>query len=307
MPEETTSLLAGRYQVGPLIGAGGMGVVYRARDLERGCDVAVKVLRSELLSDPVARSDLRGESRAIGRISHSNVVAVRAWGTTPGREPYLVMELAPGRSLRDVLVEQAPLALGRISAIIRQVLAGLHAIHAAGFVHGDVKAENVLIDDGDRVTLIDLGLMRSRSEVAPARDGLASGTPDYMAPEVIRGEGAVLESDLYSVGALLYELLTGTTPFAGGASREILMRHLEDDVVPPSLRCPDRTIPVAIERVILRALEKAPVARFRSAPQFARAISAATPEVEPASTGRIPMFSTAAPTERWHSAVVARH
>ncbi len=304
MRQQDTNLLAGRYELGPLLGAGGMGAVYRAHDVERGCDVAVKLLRPDLASDPVARRYMYGEQRAIGKISHGNVVAITACGTTPEHEPYLVMEIAGGRSLRDVLCEQAPLTLRRVSAIIRQVLAGLHAIHAAGFIHGDVKADNVLVDDCDRVTLIDLGLMRSQSEVA-VRDGFASGTPDYMAPEVIRGEGAVLESDIYAVGSLLYELLTGSTPFGGGTSCEILMRHLDDDVVPPSLRCPDRMIPAALERVIMRALEKSPAARFHSARAFAHAISVATPHVEPESTCRIPVFSTAAPTERWQSGLAA--
>jgi serine/threonine-protein kinase len=137
-----------------------------------------------------------------------------------------------------------------------------------------------------------------------AGDGLVSGTPEYMAPEVILGEHGLIESDVYAVGALLYELVTGTTPFAGGSSFEILCRHLDEDVVSSWLRCPYRTIPNAMDDVMQRALRKLPAERFRSAQDFASTLRAATPRIEPASSAGSPMatrLSNEATTMNWHS------
>ena len=219
-------IVASRYRVGELVGTGGMGAVYRADDLVRGGEVALKMLRPDRGDDRMARGYLRAEGRMSGRIAHRNVVALLDAGTTESDDPYVVMELVRGRSLRALVQEQGALTVRRASAIAQQVLAGLDAIHTAGFVHGDVKADNVLVNEDDRVTLIDFGLMRSRSEHVFHDDGMTSGTPEYMAPEVIRGDAPTIESDLYAVGALLYELLTGATPFAGGSSIEVLCRHL---------------------------------------------------------------------------------
>lgn len=276
-----------------------MGDVYAARDLVRGMDVAIKMLRPEQADGEVARRHLSAEGRAAGRIAHRNVVAVLDAGMTSS-DPFVVMELVCGRPLRDELCEHGPLALRRASFIVQQVLAGLQAIHAAGFIHGDVKAENVLVGADGQATLIDLGLMRALDEVHCA-DEVVSGTPEYMAPEMIRGEHGLIESDLYAVGALLYELVTGTTPFAGGCSIEILCRHLEEDVVPAGLRCPDRIVPHALEDVMQRALQKLPSERFRSARAFACTLQAATPEIEPGPTPMAAMFSSDAATMSWRA------
>ena len=292
-------IIAGRYRLGPLVGAGGMGIVYCAEDLRDGGEVAVKLVHPDRIEDAAATGYLRGESRAIGRIRHHNVVAVLAGGVTDDAEPYLVMELVRGRSLRDLIHDDGPLSVMRASKIVRQVLAGIDAIHDAGFVHGDVKADNVLIDDNDDITLIDLGLMRCLREVD--HDGYASGTPDYMPPEVIRGEPAIVGSDLYSVGALLYELLTGAPPFTGGSSCAILCRHLEDDVVLPSLRCPERQFSRGIESVVLCALEKRPEHRFASARSFAEALRSATPATEqPTAATQFTPTMTHAATADWN-------
>ncbi|HUJ58242.1 MAG TPA: serine/threonine-protein kinase, partial [Kofleriaceae bacterium] len=161
----TATILASRYRLGALLGAGGMGAVYQAEDLEHGREVAVKLVRPELAGDAAARGYLDAEVRMTGRVVHRNVVALLAAGETERHEPYVVMELVRGRSLRDVVRAAGPLSPRRACSIVQQVLAGLEAIHAAGFVHGDVKSENVLIDESGRALLIDLGLSRRHSEV----------------------------------------------------------------------------------------------------------------------------------------------
>jgi serine/threonine-protein kinase len=239
-----------------------------------------------------------------GAVHHANVVAVSDAGLAADGTPFLVMELVRGVPLDELVHREGPFTLRRATAVVGQILAGLQALHDAGFVHGDVKSGNVLIDadpGADRVKLIDLGLARTADAPDPPGARIASGTPEYMAPEVVLGHGASPRSDVYGAGVVLYQLLTGTTPFEGGPSREILRRQLDDAVVPPSLRCPDRTIPPALEAAVMIALAKEPSARHASAAAFAAVIAAATPSDEPPVSRGEPrqVFSTDAPTLEW--------
>jgi serine/threonine-protein kinase len=301
MGESGDRIVADRYVLCHVLGAGGMGVVFRAFDRERGHDVAIKLLHPRHAKDARATRRLAAEYHAGSCVHHPNVVAVLDTGTAADGTPFIVMELVRGRSLDRLIQAGSQLPLRRAATIVRQILAGLQALHNAGFVHGDVKSSNVLVDESDTVKLIDLGLARSPDTGGPSVDRVASGTPEYMAPEVICGEGAMPASDLYAAGVVCYQLLTGTTPFEGGTSREILRRQLDDLVVPPSLRCPERNIPIALDRAVMRALEKDPAARYPTAVTFARALAAATPIIEPpvmpgmASAG----FSTSALTREW--------
>jgi eukaryotic-like serine/threonine-protein kinase len=196
--------------------------------------------------------------------------------------------------------------LRRAVGIAQQILAGLDALHTAGVVHGDVKSDNVLVerlDNGeDRVRLIDFGLAHVQFSPADVRrpdpdDELVSGTPEYMAPEVIRGEGSTVASDIYAVGVILYEMITGATPFGDGGSGEIAQRHLCDHVVPPSLRRPET--PTILERIILRALEKQAARRFASARTFASALAVTLPVLDDVPAGATMLPSRDTPTRNW--------
>jgi serine/threonine-protein kinase len=222
------------------------------------------------------------------------------------------MEHVRGIPLGVLIRKVGPLPLSRIRVIASQILSGLAAIHRAGLVHGDMKSTNVLVDpsDGlDRVTIIDFGLAR-RPGTRPVLldEKMVSGTPEYMAPELIRGEPITVAADLYAVGVILYEMVTGTTPFGGGTTTTIFERHLADEVVLPSLRCPDRTIPVIFERVILRELDKHAGARHHNAERFAAAVERSlSPDCDdtrcaPSSV----VFSTAAPTLDWVQPLASR-
>lgn len=262
-----------------------MGVVYRATDLKRDTGVAVKLLHPYRASNSLATQRLAAEGRAGSRVHHPNVVAVLDIGTAAEGTPFLVMEHVRGRLLDQLIQVEGPVPLRRASAIVGQILAGLQALHGAGFVHGDVKSGNVMIDSAngvDAIKLIDLGLAHAPEATDATEQGMVSGTPEFMAPEVIRGEGVVPASDIYAAGVVCYQLLTGTTPFEGGTSREILRRHLDDVIVPLSLRCPDRDIPSALEHAVMIALQKDPAARFATAAAFATALAASTPAIEPA-------------------------
>ena len=278
--------MVGGYALGDALGIGGMGVVYAAE--RAGREVAIKLLLPDHLADERSIRRLRDEARAARLVTHPNVVAIIELGEERGA-PYLVMERARGVPLSILLDREGPFALGRAIAIAIEILAGLEAAHDAGIVHGDIKSDNILVEarpnGSDAIKIIDFGLA-VREDMRPIieRDAegcaITSGTPEYMAPEVIRGEGARAASDLYAVGVILYELVTGHPPFEGGTSSSILMRHLEDHVLPPSLRRPDRFIPIALERAIMRALEKEPRLRHASANAFAMALAAARPASE---------------------------
>ena len=279
----------GKYVLGELIGAGGMGLVYIATQPALQRTVAIKILRKELIGEAHVLERFRREALVGARIQHPGLVTVLDVGETADGRPFLAMEYVRGRPLLE-LARDGALTLPRICEIVAQVLAALAEVHGAGVVHADVKCDNVLIEtahDGrDRARLLDFGLAHIESDVRPLADPTAgtveyfvSGTPEYLAPEVIRGAPPTPASDVYGVGVLLYELLTGTPPFAGGSAMDILARHLSDAVVLPSLRQPERYIPRAIEEVVVRALAKDPRERFADADAFAVALAAAAPPI----------------------------
>lgn len=279
-------VLDGKYMLGDCIGHGGMGSVFLAEQPALGRKVAIKVLHPELARCPAHAGRIRDEAITASHVRSSHCLNVIDCSALPEGGSYLVMEYVPGRSLAQVIADDN-LALPRIVELFDQVLAALSSIHDAGIVHADVKSDNFLVESlvgRDHVTMIDFGLARfATSTSVDVEDGqtMVSGTPDYMAPEVVSGGAPLAASDLYSAGVILYELLTGETPFGGGAAVEIMVRHALDMPVPPSQRRPDRRIPAALDRVVMRALEKQPDARFADAAAFARALRAAVAQVRP--------------------------
>jgi serine/threonine-protein kinase len=303
----------GTYEVRSVIGSGGMGVVYEATDSDRRL-VALKVLHPQRANDQRAVRRLHDEAIAGLIVTHPNVAATLAHGDTPDGVPFLVMERVCGEPLGTRIQRDGPFSLRRAVAITQQILAGLEALHGAGVVHGDVKSDNVLVetlDDGSEVArLIDFGLAHVELVEGDVRqvdpdEPMVSGTPEYMAPEVAAGDGSTALSDLYAVGVILYELLTGSTPFAGGSPTDIVQRHLSDAVVPPSLRCDD--IPPILERVVLRALEKTPSRRHPSASAFIAALAITAPLLDDKPGPRVTArFSRDAPTIDWNREVEQR-
>ena len=275
-------LLAGKYVLGDLLGAGAMGVVFQGVQLELARPVAIKFLRRELADIAHLADRFRIEAIAAARLTHPNIVHVIDFGESSDGRPFLVMELVIGPTLGELIRGHGPLSAARAVRLVRELLDGLGDAHAAGVVHADVKSDNILVEqrpDGlDHAKLSDFGLARIRgaAEVIELLAGdVLSGTPEYMAPEIIRGDPPSPASDLYAVGVILYEALTGATPFGGGTASEVMVRHLEDALVPPSLRAPRCPIPRELEQVVARALAKSPAERFRDADAFAEALRAA--------------------------------
>jgi eukaryotic-like serine/threonine-protein kinase len=273
-----TGEMVGAYVLGDVLGVGGMGVVYATLTDA----VAIKLLHPECANDAYMVERFHAEARACAAVHHRNVVRVFDHGRTRDGLPFLVMERVAGEPLGKLVQRGRPLSLRRATEIVRQILHGLEATHRAGFVHGDIKTDNVLVavrhDGSYAVTLIDFGLARPAGSNS-VHDGLVSGTPEYMAPEVASGGPVTAAADIYATGVILYELLTGVPPFTGATSGEVLRRQLRDDVTPPSLLDEDSPIPPALERIVMRALAKRPRDRFPSARAFATALRVALPRI----------------------------
>ena len=277
-----------------------MGAVYVAEDLARTERVAIKLAHSEHLAIDVIDSHMAREIQIGHAVRHPNVVSTFGGGCEAGQS-FVVMELAPGYSLGTLAAERR-LSIRRVSAIGDQILAGLAAVHDAGYLHGDMKTDNVLVtyDDngGDLVKIIDFGLAcDQRKAVALDDEHVISGTPQYLAPELALGQPKSVASELYAVGVILYELLTGAPPFAGGGVLEVMRKQVEDEIIPPSLKAPELNLSLALERVVMRALSKAPGDRYASAPEFRAALRAATSTSRDSQINAV--MSTTGPTLEW--------
>ena len=293
-------LLAGRYRVLELLGSGGMGTVYKALDTELEEVVALKTLRRELVDAPGALERFKREVKLARKVTHRSIARVFDVGEHE-KEKFLTMEFVSGRSLGRVLADRGALPPAEVIALGGAICEGLAAAHAAGVVHRDLKPDNVLIEDGGRVVVTDFGVARAIA-VTDARATSAGGivgTPAYMAPEQVEGGEVDGRTDLYALGVVLFELLSGALPFEGETPLSIAAARL---VRPPrdlaSLR-PD--VPSALVDVIRRALSRAPSGRFESATAMATALASS---VSAASLVRSPSVPPPARTEERRIAVM---
>ena len=258
-------LIAGRYELLSILGTGGTGVVYRARDTELGEEVAIKIL------PPVKEGGgdtgrLKREIVAARKITHPNVIRLHEFGLSV-REGFISMEILPGGTLAE-RIAAGPLPIGEALRIGIGVCEGLAAAHAEGIIHRDVKPQNVLFDKAGRPKIVDFGLARG-TEVTSNTVGF-SGTPQYMSPESAEGLEITEKSDVYSLGVMLFELFTGRRPFLAPSLGRLVTMHTKEK--PPSLRSIRPELPVEVEEVVLRALEKVPAARTQGAAEIAAAL-----------------------------------
>ena len=224
-------LLGGRYQVGELLGYGGMAEVHRGRDLRLGRDVAIKMLRTDLARDATFQERFRREAQNSAALNHPAIVAVYDTGedrNSSGATPYIVMEYVEGETLRDVLRREGVLAPERAMSLAADICGALDFSHRNGIVHRDVKPGNVMITPQGTVKVMDFGIARAVSDSAATMTSTAAviGTAQYLSPEQARGEGVDARSDVYSVGCLLYELVTGTPPFTGDSPVAVAYQHV---------------------------------------------------------------------------------
>ena len=238
-------ILDGRYQLGSLLGAGGMARVYVATDRVLERQVAVKVLSPSDAQDPLFVERFRREARAAARLNHPNIVAVFDSGSDAD-QPYLVMEYVPGQSLAQLLHRQGRLVPRQAVELAIQVCAALAAAHAQGLVHRDIKPANVLISPDGQVKVTDFGIVKASAATTLTGTGTVLGTPAYLSPEQAQGHPVDARSDLYGLGCVLYELVCGSPPFGSGTDRSpvaIATRHVRELPEPPSARNPRSTRP----------------------------------------------------------------
>ena len=259
---EEGSTLAERYRIERKLGSGGMGAVYLAQDQKLSEPVALKVIAGIGLLDPAATERLRREASAARKISHSNVVRLHDLGESQGLL-FLSMEYVNGQSVADLLSRHGTLSIAQVRDITAQMLDGLAAAHAAGVIHRDLKPANVLLDEHQRVKIIDFGLARLPHLEGMTTTGVIVGTPEYMAPEQIRGGGIDSRTDIYALGALLYHMLCGRPPFTGDNPIAVSLAHAQDPVPPPTTLRPE--LSPAWEGYLLKALAKDPGDRFSDA------------------------------------------
>jgi serine/threonine-protein kinase len=265
-------LVADRYELEELVGAGGMSSVFRARDTVLERRVALKVLHEHHARDPEYLERFRREARAIARLTHPNIVTVIDRGEWRGRQ-FIVFEHVSGETLKDVVAREAPLPVERALALTHQVGRALAFAHQSGIVHRDVKPQNVLIDYDGAAKVTDFGIARSLDpddELTQA--GTVLGTSDYISPEQASGERADERSDQYSLGAVLYELLTGEVPYPGPSLMRVAMRHLHDPV--PSVRARRSEVSRRVDAIVGRAMAKRPRDRFPSMEAMTAALEA---------------------------------
>jgi serine/threonine protein kinase len=267
----------GPYDVVALIGRGGMGEVYRARDAALGRDVALKVLPPEYSGDADRLRRFELEARTAGMLNHANVLTVYGVGTHGG-SPFIVSELLEGETLRERL-GGGPLAAGEALDVALQVARGLTAAHARGIVHRDLKPENLFVTHGGRVKILDFGVAkllspegRTRASVGSLRTaaGVAVGTAAYMSPEQAEGQRVDMRSDIFSFGSILFEMLAGRAAFLRASPYDTVDAIVDDEA--PTFAGAGVVVPPAIERVVRRCLEKRPEARFQSAPDLVSAL-----------------------------------
>ncbi len=274
--------LPGGYHILDLISVGGMGRVYRAEQSALGRTVAVKIVHPHLLSDENSALRFITEARAASQLNHPNSIAIFDFGRTDDGQPYLVMEFLRGKDLARVAYEEGPLGFGRIVDVLRQVLAALSEAHELGIVHRDLKPENVILEPlrrgGDFVKVVDFGLAKLRADTqgpGVTSPGIVCGTPDYMAPEQGRGDPIDGRSDLYAVGVILFQLLTGRLPFEADSPTQVVMMHMTIPVPDPRQVAPERNIPDPLVQVVNKALAKDAKDRYQDAMEYADALKGA--------------------------------
>lgn len=282
--------LDGRYVVDRPIARGGMATVYRCVDARLGREVAAKVMHEQFVHDDVFRDRFRREARAMAQLSHPNLVNVYDFSASGG-EVFLIMELITGGTLRELLAERGPMPPHAAAAVMRGMLTGLSVAHAKGMVHRDIKPDNVLIDASSRVKLSDFGLVRAAAETPQSTDQIV-GTVAYLSPEQVDGSPITAASDVYSAGIVLFELLTGRTPFSGDTPLAHAYARLRADVPAPSSLIAG--VPKLFDELVATATARNPRDRFHDASDFLAALDDVARELRlPAYTVPVPRNSAA--------------
>lgn len=260
----------GRYKIKELIGGGGMSNVYLARDMILDRDIAIKMLRYDFSNEEELRRRFQREALSTTSLAHPNIVNIFDVGEE-GAIPYLVMEYVPGKTLKEYIIEQSPIAPERAVKIMKQLASALAHAHHNQIVHRDIKPQNILMDEEGNVKISDFGIAMALSATSYTQTNSVLGTVHYLSPEQARGGNATKKSDIYSLGIVMYELLTGRLPFSGESAVSIALKHLQTET--PSLREIVPSIPQSLENIVLKATAKNAQHRYQSADEMDEELS----------------------------------
>lgn len=272
MPTEIGKKFNGRYLILGNIGSGGMANVFLARDLILDREVAIKVLRYDFLNDQSAIRRFQREMLASTELVHPNIVTVYDAGQE-GETQFLVMEYVKGMDLKRYIQTQYPIPYGRIVDIMQQILSAVALAHQHRIIHRDLKPQNILIDESGTVKITDFGIAVALSETSITQTNSMLGSVHYLSPEQARGSMATNQSDIYAIGIILYEMLTGKVPFDGESAVTIALKHFQEEI--PSVRLYDRHVPQSLENVVLKATAKDPIDRYQSAEEMSADLATA--------------------------------
>jgi serine/threonine protein kinase len=296
------AVLNNRYELKAQQGSGGMSVIYKAVDRLLGRTVAIKVLRPSLTADPSFLEKFQQEARSIANLSHPNIVTVYDVGSDSGTH-YIVMEMVDGQDLKKIIKASAPLPVDRAIDLSIQIAAGLGYAHRSGIVHADVKPQNILLTNTDVVKVTDFGIAQALTDTQPQqRLDVVWGSPHYFAPEQARGEPPTPAADVYAIGIVMFEMLTGRLPYVGASQQELAMAHIKERI--PMVTEFNPTVPEAIAKIVYKLMSKEPGGRYRMAGQLeqvlvefrdkAREYTARNPQI-PQAPSSAPTIQSASP------------
>lgn len=267
MANNNETILKGRYRLLAQQGSGGMAVIYKAQDLELSRIVAVKILRPSLTTDPTFLTRFKNEARSIAGLGHPNILGIHDVGSD-GPTQFIVMEFVDGTDLKKIIKTENKLGIERSLQIAIQICAGIGFAHRAGLVHADVKPQNMLVTRNDVVKVADFGIAQAFSDTQPAgeRQQVVWGSPHYFAPEQARGERPTPACDVYSIGIVMFEMVTGRLPYVGENQQQLALAHIRDRIPLASEFNPE--VPDALAQIIYKVMSKEPAARYRTADQL---------------------------------------
>ncbi len=262
-------MLANRYELIRKIGSGGMAVVYQAYDTSLDRQVAIKLLREEYADDPDFIRRFQKEAKAVARLSHQNIVNIYDFGESDG-VTYLVMEYVEGSTLKEIIAQHGPLPISQVIDYSIQICYGMAQAHNQQIVHKDIKPHNIMIDRNHVVKVTDFGIAQAMNNLTMTHNKGILGSAHYFSPEQARGDHVDFESDIYSLGIVMYEMVSGKVPFTGDNPVTVALKHMQEP--PPGLLAQREDVPLGLERIIFKALEKNPAYRFKSMEEMADAL-----------------------------------